>query len=242
MARAIRWAAGGAWIPREIALLRARPRAIMSRGNVMPTLLSSAPRDASLIRDLLYSALKREEDEIHQLGAREPIAHFLRSVADVPEHVVHHLLRKEALRKDIPIEYEKPINGRAVDFCFTGHGQDAALCEIKGAWNIAGGTGRERRVREPLQRDLRKLLELPETAPARRYCAWILTTEAQSRSEDIREWVKDAATELGELCEYQEAEPIMVNWSPDQCMRVVVLRLRRKGSPLTPPPPPPIRP
>jgi len=227
MARAIRWAAGGAWIPRELALLRARPRTIMSRGNVMPTLLSSAPRDASLIRDLLYSALKREEDEIHQLGAREPIAHFLRSVADVPEHVVHHLLRKEALRQDIPIEYEKEINGCVVDFCFTEDGVDAALCEIKGAWNISGRARKQRKVKEPLRRDLQKLLELPDIAPSKRYCAWILTTEAKSTPEDIRDWVKDAAAGHGELCEYEVAEPIMVNWNPDKCVRVVVLRLRR---------------
>ena len=77
--------------------------------------------------------MKREEDDIRQIGVNDPrIDHFLCSVVFAPELVVGYLLRKEALRRGVPLECERKFDGGIVDCCFLQGSEYAALCEIKG--------------------------------------------------------------------------------------------------------------
>jgi hypothetical protein len=167
--------------------------------------ITIVPINAALICDLLYGALKREEDDIHSIGIREPrIEHFLCSVAFAPELVVGYLLRKEALRRGIPIECERRFNGCIVDCCFIENGECAALCEIKGPWGVWVTD------RGPLRKDLQKLLSLTVQPSARRYDAWVLVAEDES-IQDWKKWVGDLTGGIGELDECVVSPPIPVN-------------------------------
>jgi hypothetical protein len=171
----------------------------------MPTTLASAPRNAQLICDLLYSALKREEEDIRQIGMSEPrIDHFLCSVAFAPELVIGYLLRKEALRQGVAVECERKFPSGIVDCCFVEDGSYAALCEIKGPWGIW------RADRGPLREDLQKLLKFSEPSSARRYNAWVLVAEDES-PPDLQRWVEATAAGIAETDEFAASLPIPVN-------------------------------
>jgi hypothetical protein len=200
----------------------------------MNTTLALQPRDARLICKLLYSTLKREEDEIRRIGMSDArIDHHLCSVAFAPELVVGYLLRKEALIHRIPVECERQFaDGGIVDACFIENGAYTALCEIKGPWGLW------RTDREPLRKDVRKLLShgFSEAASARRYNAWILVAEIQSAA-DLRQWVHEVVTGIAEIDEYEVSLPIPVNRTLDaltiwnghrhDCLWVVVFSVRR---------------
>jgi hypothetical protein len=196
----------------------------------VPTALSSAPRNARLICDLLYAALKREEDDIRQIGMSEArIDHFLRSVAFAPELVVGYLLRKEALRHGVPVECERTFDNGIVDFCFVEDGAYAALCEIKGPRGLWAD-------KRPLREDVQKGLRSSEASSARRYNAWILVAETES-TPDLKQWATETAAGIAEIDECAVSPPIPVNrtdsavtvWNgkPHESLWVVVFSVRR---------------
>jgi hypothetical protein len=196
--------------------------------------LTSEPRNAHLVCELLYRALKREEDDIRQIGVNDArIDHFLCSLAFAPELVVGYLLRKEALRNGIPVECERNFNdGGIVDVCFIQDGKYTALCEIKGPWGIWRTDG----IR--LRKDVQKVLtqKFSDASSAKRYNAWILVAENET-TPDLKQWVEKIVGGIAEMDECEVSLPISVNriadqvsvWNgkPHECLRVVVFGVRR---------------
>jgi hypothetical protein len=189
------------------------------------------PRNAHLICDLLYSALKEEEEDIRKRGGgRMPIDLFFASVAFATELYIGYLVRKEALRRGIPVSCELPCADKAlVDLAFFEDDACTAICEIKrrGIWEDKG----------PLRDDVQKVLAQPMPHAVRRYNGWVLVLNHETRP-DLKRWVQSAV--IGKSAEIDEWEPsptIPVNrtagavtvWNeqPHEHLQVVVFSVRK---------------
>ena len=186
--------------------------------------------NGKLFCELLYSALKREEDEIREIGtAKGKPEHFLLSVAFAPELAIKYLVRKEALRRGVAIEW----GYKQVDLCLVGDdGNYTASLEVKvwGMWT---------RKRDPLRKDVRKVLNqsIPNIAPGERYNAWILVLE--DTTTDALEVVRSTLKEEVEVVESFVSAQIPINQTGDapsvvkghkhECLQVVVFNSRSVG-------------
>lgn len=131
---------------------------------------------ASLFCDLLYSALQREENEIASLAmGAKPAEHFLSSVAHAPELAVAYLVRKEALRRRLPIESEV----HQIDLCLVRDRVHLASMEIKilPTWRPAA----------KFKKDVLKVLNqnLHGVAETERYNGWVLILDQSGDAEEF---------------------------------------------------------
>ncbi len=165
-------------------------------------------RNGGLFCDILCKVLKREEEEILRIGTdKGRPEHFLLSVAFAPELAIGYLIRKEALRRGIPIESEHRCEDRnVVDICFVKDNGYKASLEIKGPWGIWGPA-------KDLRKDVQKVLRQAVSGIPllEKYNAWILVLEDATTVEALEEFVKKTISGVAEVVECVVSPPIPIN-------------------------------
>jgi hypothetical protein len=175
---------------------------------------AEAPQpNADLFCRLLETALRREEEDIRSIGGRRlPAEQFLLSVAFAPETAIGYLVRKAALRLDIPLESERRYAGttkECVDFCAFHNGEYAASLELKGPIGDWEGT---RRLRPDITKHFDQAARVSGAAQtAKRYNAWILVEQTAVTTDVLRERVKGALAAKGVITEFAVSSTIPIN-------------------------------
>lgn len=165
---------------------------------------------ADLFCRLLEETLKNEEKEIRSIGVdRQPVEHFLLSVAFARELSIQYLIRKTALRLGVPLEGEVPCIGGSVDFCTVHNGKYSASLEVKGwvfdRWDPD-------RLRADIDKHFDPATTIQNADPsAKRYNAWIVIEQVPKPEDALRECVKKVLGGRGTLDEFKASDPIPIN-------------------------------
>lgn len=173
-------------------------------------ILDSAAAADTLCR-LLYSTLKREEEEIRGINVdRGRPEHFLLSVSYAGEIAIGYLVRKQALRERVALEAEvrcEPGRGR-VDLCLVGDdGSYQASLELK-----SSGLESTKLLKDDVVRGL--IRSVRGVHSDQQYWGWILVT---SQPKDaLKGFVQGVLNDIADLRDYAVSEAIPVNERPGE--------------------------
>jgi len=177
----------------------------------MASIPSTALDNASIFCDLLYSALKREEEKIAQITeiAAQPGRNpewFLTSVAHATELAIQYLVRKEALRQNRAIQGEVAVPGNynPTDMCLLDGSSHVASLELKHAC---------RTKTKGLREDVVKVLaqSIPGVVHSERYNGWIRLLEHETDANAAEQFIQCILKGTAELGRWIGSPAIPIN-------------------------------